>query len=167
MVSTAEHCVCVKVLGRANFTLAVDFKALLGVLGHGNYPRLVLDLGECLLMDSTFLGVLAGFGLKSSQVVSNHGPAVSIELLNPNQRVRDLLENVGILELFKVFEGAFTASGTVTGYSNPATPSRLETTRTCLEAHKTLMTINPDNAAKFKDVAQFLADDLRKQSQQS
>ena len=33
--------------------------------------------------------------------------------------------------------------------------------RTCLDAHQTLMEINPANIPKFKDVAQFLADDLK------
>jgi hypothetical protein len=31
-----------------------------------------------------------------------------------------------------------------------------------LEAHKTLMGIKPENEQKFKDVAQFLADDLKR-----
>jgi len=44
-----------------------------------------------------------------------------------------------------------------------AGPTRLETSRTCLEAHETLMKINPDNVPKFKDVTQFFAEDLKKQ----
>jgi hypothetical protein len=43
----------------------------------------------------------------------------------------------------------------------PANPSRVEITRTCLEAHQTLMAMNPDNVARFKDVTQFLAEDLK------
>jgi len=35
-------------------------------------------------------------------------------------------------------------------------------TRACLEAHETLMAINPENVARFKDVAMFLAEDLAK-----
>lgn len=34
--------------------------------------------------------------------------------------------------------------------------------RTSLEAHQTLMKINPANIPKFKDVAEFLAEDLKK-----
>ena len=40
-------------------------------------------------------------------------------------------------------------------------PSHEQITRTSLEAHQTLMAMNPDNVARFKDVTQFLAEDLR------
>jgi hypothetical protein len=36
-------------------------------------------------------------------------------------------------------------------------------TEVSLEAHKLLMEVNPDNVPKFKDVAQFLAEDLERQ----
>jgi hypothetical protein len=35
-------------------------------------------------------------------------------------------------------------------------------TEACLEAHRTLMNVNPGNVAKFKDVTQFLAEDLKR-----
>ena len=41
-------------------------------------------------------------------------------------------------------------------------PTKEEVTRNCLEAHRTLMNINPANIPKFKEVAQFMADDLKK-----
>jgi len=36
-------------------------------------------------------------------------------------------------------------------------------TEASLEAHKLLMEVNPDNVPKFKDVAQFLAEDMERQ----
>ena len=45
-------------------------------------------------------------------------------------------------------------------------PTREEMSQTCLEAHQLLMKINPDNIPKFKDVTQFLAEDLRKLKEQ-
>jgi hypothetical protein len=44
----------------------------------------------------------------------------------------------------------------------PASPTQEEVTRNCLEAHRTLMDIHPENVARFKDVAAFLAEDLKK-----
>jgi hypothetical protein len=35
-------------------------------------------------------------------------------------------------------------------------------THACIEAHQILMDISPANAAKFKDVTQFLAEGLKK-----
>ena len=42
----------------------------------------------------------------------------------------------------------------------PASP--VELARTCLKAHLTLMGLSPENEQKFKDVAQFLAEDLKR-----
>ena len=44
-------------------------------------------------MDSTFLGVLAGFGLKRNPNGSSDG--CGIELLNASARVTELLDNLG------------------------------------------------------------------------
>ncbi len=54
----------IRIEGRANFNSSVDFKALINGLVEKGYCRFVLDLTDCVLMDSTFLGVLAGLGMK-------------------------------------------------------------------------------------------------------
>ncbi len=51
-------------------------------------------------MDSTFLGVLAGFGLANNPDAAPDKR--EIELLNPSARVRELLDNLGVLSLFNV-----------------------------------------------------------------
>ena len=87
----------------------------------------------------------------------------AVELLNPNQRIVELLESLGVLQLFKISQGPFSAPEALEVCSpDPVHPSHVELTRASLEAHQTLMAINPANAAKFKDVALFLAEDLQK-----
>jgi anti-sigma B factor antagonist len=164
-VWVGDRLVCVKVAGRANFSGSVDFKTLVTTLWDKGYHHFVLDLTECLLMDSTFLGVLAGLGLKlndhngQSHNQANNGHA--IELLNPSPRIADLIENLGITHLFDVTRGAATTE-CLTRLDHAATPAdKREVQKTCLEAHKTLMEVNPANVPKFKDVAQFLAEDLK------
>ena len=62
-VMVTDEFACIRIIGRANFTSSIDFKALVTELSQRGFQRFVLDLSECVLMDSTFLGVLAGFGL--------------------------------------------------------------------------------------------------------
>ena len=110
-------------------------------------------------MDSTFLGVLAGLGIKYPHN-GNDNPA--FDLLNPNNRIADLLENLGVMHLFHIVRG-LTPGCQMQGVEHTAAQDdEKEVTRTCLEAHETLMKLNPDNVPKFRDVAEFLADDLRK-----
>ena len=128
-VSVGEKCVCVKIAGRANFTSSVDFKTLIQELLLKGYNYVVLDLTDCVLMDSTFLGVLAGFGLKLSAPLGE-GTAGTLELYNPNPRIAELLENLGVLHLFKVAEGPVALpEKTEPRDHSPADASREEVSR--------------------------------------
>lgn len=161
LVSVVDPVACVKVTGRANFSVSVGFKTLIHELYERGFRIFLLDLTECLIMDSTFLGVLSGFAMKLADK-DTHSKTPCVQLLNTNERVRALLENLGVEKLFKYRTG-----------DNPfdpdfedATPddsshTKAEVSRTCLEAHETLMLINPQNVPKFKDVTRFLAEDLK------
>jgi hypothetical protein len=84
-----------------------------------------------------------------------------IELLNCNMRVTELLENLGALHLFKTLSGSLNLPDDVkTCTPESIHPTHEQITRTSLEAHQTLMAVNPENVARFKDVTQFLAEDL-------
>jgi len=162
LVSIGERSAMVQISGRANFTSSVDFKTLLDQLLQRGYTCFILDLTECVLMDSTFLGVLAGFGLKLNTPQTDKIER-TIQLYNPNGRISELLENLGVLHLFKVTEGQVkTPDGAPANDVKTTNASREEVTKTCLEAHQTLMDINPGNVTRFKDVTAFLADDLKK-----
>jgi anti-anti-sigma regulatory factor len=160
-VAVAEQVALVKISGRASFNCSVDFKTLVYELRDRGCRKFVLDLGECPIIDSTFLGILAGFGLKLSETPGEQQAAVT--LLNPNSRILDLLDNLGVAHLFCVVRGEDPLSEKCRELRRREGDSgKVETTRTCLEAHETLMKINPANVPKFKDVARFMAEDLKR-----
>lgn len=159
-VLVGKNFACVKIAGRANFTSSPDFKTLLEGLSQKGFGHFIIDLSGCMLMDSTFLGILSGFGLKLNP--TGAPDKCGVELLNPNARVHELLENLGAIHLFKITVGALQLPDDVkTSTPESINPSREEITRTSLEAHQTLMAVNPENFARFKDVTQFLAEDLK------
>lgn len=161
-VLVGEQFACVRITGRANFASSIDFRTLLTELRQKGYNYFVLDLSECMLMDSTFLGVLAGFGLRMNPAQKPPCGA-AIELLNPSPRITEVLENLGVIHLFKLAQGQRVSPDHTGSCVVPqATPTKEEMTRACLEAHQTLMQINPENICKFKEVAAFLAEDLKK-----
>src|ERR1035438_497085 len=110
LVWAGEKCSCIRIIGRANFISSVDFKSLIHELLQRGHSYFMFDLAECALMDSTFLGVLAGFGLKLSGSNGDQGPH-GIELFNPNPRVTELLETMGVLHLFTTTQGSFNPPG--------------------------------------------------------
>src|ERR1051326_8616003 len=92
VVSVGDKNAWIRISGRASFNSSVDFKLLVNNLSQKGFSRFVLDLTDCPLMDSTFLGVLAGLGLKFG-AARNGNAHPSLELLHPNARILDLLEN--------------------------------------------------------------------------
>ena len=150
--------VCVKISGRANFATSVDFKRLVTEARTHGAQRFLVDLAACPIMDSTFLGVLASLGMQLSadDLPPEQRP---IELLNPTPKVADLIDNLGVLHLFRVVQGKDLENLCYTAVESAGT-TKLELSRNCLEAHQVLMDLNPENVAKFKDVAKFFAEDV-------
>lgn len=147
-----------RINGRANVKCSPQFKRLLQELYQRGVTRFVLDLSRCDLMDSTFLGVLLGFAIKTP--AGPDGPP-KVELYRIHERVRNLFETLGVLEYFSlretlVLDGVEYEPACVDGMS----ATKNEIAATSLEAHKDLMAVNPANVPRFKDVVKFLEEDL-------
>ena len=154
--------ICLKIAGKATFLQSMDFKRVVTELSDRGYERFHIDLAECQTMDSTFLGVLAGVGLKYHSSSQGQNTTGLVKILNPSERIADLLDNLGISHLFDIEKGVCPFEcGDFSEIENDDADKK-ELTRNCLEAHQTLMNICPDNVIKFKDVANFLAEDLKK-----
>ena len=148
----------VRITGRANCLSSVSFKRVINSLIERGRRVFTLDLSDCQLMDSTFLGVLVGL----NRTLGQAGPDGGFSLYKPTETVRVLLDNLGILELFSTAESlgqAETAEPVEVGEAS----DKIELTHTSLEAHLTLIDVNPGNEAKFKEVTRFLEEDLKRQ----
>jgi len=157
-VCVRDHVACVRISGRANFTSSVDFKKLLQQLQDDGCTEIVLDLTDCVIMDSTFLGVLASAATKCD-AARQAGRKCAIELFHPTERVLELLDNLGVLNLFTILNDA-PQLGTFRCVDEGNT-TRIELNRTCLEAHKTLMSTSAENERRFKDATEFFEKNLR------
>jgi anti-anti-sigma factor len=161
-VAVFDRTVCVQVSGRADFTCTVDLQKLITELWERGYAHFMFDLRGCRMMDSTFLGVLTDISLQLSNGAGGAGQSHPIELLNANPRITETLESLGVAQLFQICDSAAPLSDKFEPLSQGAPASPVELARTCLKAHQTLIALNPENAQRFKDVAQFMAEDLHR-----
>ena len=160
MVAVRDQVVFIKINGRGDFNLSLDLRKLIDELRLRGYCRFVFELSDCVMMDSTFLGILSGEGLKSCGSIVAPGPA--LELMNPIPRIAETLENLGVAHLFKITHCPDSLAVKYEALAETDDKSKTEVTRNCLDAHKTLMDVNPANVHRFKDVADFLAQDLKR-----
>jgi len=168
----------VKVVGRGSFQNSGCLKAFYLQLLKEGIHRFVVDLETCTYLDSTFLGILLGLGLKVKDANNGHG---RLHILNASPRNLELLKNLGLDRLIHI-QGKDDpdAMGNGAGIPNGRGPSssdlhavekkleevacpvptRQEAAPTILEAHEALMEFDARNIPKFKDVVEFLREDL-------
>lgn len=144
--------------GRANVACSVLFKNVVKHLRSENVDQIFLFLESCLLMDSTFLGVLAQQGVASSGDLSER--SANIILVTPSERVLDLIENLGVLESFQVEEAKPDIDFAFQEVPNQSDSDIREITLTSLEAHRTLIELNEENRARFDGVTSLLEKEL-------
>lgn len=152
-----------RVEGKGTFQNSIEVKRCFQSVIASGTKDFVVDLDRCPMMDSTFLGTLTGAALNLRE---SGGGGLSV--LNANERNRHLLTSLGldhILEL-DVDGTAWVAErklvsnelAQVDGQTAPV--GKEEQARQVLQAHQALTQANPDNACKFRDVIQFLEDEL-------
>lgn len=161
-VCVTDQTVFLRVEGPGNMHCSPDFKRVILELAQKGRTDFIIDLSRCPTTDSTFLGVLIGLVVKGPPP-GWKGPWPQLRFYQPTERVRSQIENVGISGYLKLAEGVEPPTAPFTPVEGAAAgPSKLEKAKTSLEAHQTLMEANPANVPKFKDVVQFLAEDLKK-----
>jgi len=172
VVGVSGQRVFVKVHGKANSQNGQPFCQFSNEIIKRGFREFVVDLAECSYMDSTFLGVLAGISLRLMPLNGR------IHLANLNPRCGETVASLGIDRLSTVdtcdFRMPASANGdqfpppdTLQPLAAPQTgPANAESKARCaemmIEAHRTLMQIDPQNIPKFKDCVRFLAEDLEK-----
>jgi anti-anti-sigma regulatory factor len=172
--SAARMSVCVKspsawvkIVGRADYHFSEALKKLVHGLRQRDCSRFLLEFTDCNFMDSTFAGTLSRLGREFAQA-RNDNPAPSLSLVNANQRVADTLDNLGVIHLFQLLkEGAPDDAEFQPVETGAGKPDRTQLNRVILDAHCELVDINPANFEKFKDVLQYLEEDLKKMEGES
>ena len=146
----------IKVEGRATFEYGPPLRTLAKNLENEIFERISVDLRECTGMDSTFMGLLAMLGLRARKINA------VMEILNANEMNVGLLGGLGLEKLFK-FSVRDTADEKDKDWKKTETQSdKLSTAEAVVDAHDTLMDVDPGNIPKFERVVDFAKKDLDK-----
>jgi anti-sigma B factor antagonist len=147
----------VRIQGRGSFKIAAPMKQFIAEITHKKSITLVaIDLKNCIGMDSTFMGVLAGLSgrLKSENV--------SLELINLSEKNQKLLTTLGVDKVLSFYknDNGLEASEQKTESLPTDTASKKEMAETALTAHQNLVKISDENQPRFKRVIEFLKEDV-------
>ena len=158
--------ICVRVVGRGTFQNSQPLQQFALEMIEQGHRDFVVDIGGCPGMDSTFVGVLAGIGLRLRQQGT---PVNQMHVVNVNHRNCELLQTLGMDRLFcieKPLEAAPSA-GPLTDVPLEKLPDSAsegrarsldkdETTNLMLDAHDNLVRADERNAPRFGGVTEML-----------
>ena len=154
LVGTSDRTVCVRVEGKGSFLNSTGLKEFTKEMINRGYREFVVDLKSCPVMDSTFMGTLAGVALRLRELGQGQ-----IRVVNLNERNFDLLGNLGLDQLFSIDGEPVPVPASDKPLSSGPVDKEVQA-KTMLDAHTELVEANPDNVAKFKDVIEYLKQDL-------
>lgn len=152
-----DHSVWLRVSGRGTFLTSAGMKEYSRRMIQKGHRAFVIDLANCELMDSTFMGTMAGIALRLRELGSG-----GLTVLHANTRNRSLLENLGLDHLFatELAEGMSLAPQQVAKETLPPAGTDAVTQQaTILSAHEALVEADPGNEERFKDVLDLLKQD--------
>lgn len=157
LVGLTDKVVWVRVEGKGSFLNSAGVKDFTKEMINRGHREFVVDLKNCPVMDSTFMGTLAGVALRLRELGQGH-----LHVINLNERNHDLLSNLGLDQLFSIDDLPAKSGEEPAGRALDSTPEPDRTARaeTMLEAHEALVEASPENLTKFKDVLEYLKQDL-------
>ena len=164
LVAIYKECAFVRVLKRGSFKTSPALKKFGASAIERGCREFIVDMDDCLSMDSTFMGVVAGLALRLRRDVGGE-----MVLINLSAKTGALLETLGPNRLVKMqVAGALTDElkerlTHIGGLSQLDTShaSRKLTAETMLAAHEDLIKASPENLPKFQDVLAYLKEDLK------
>jgi anti-sigma B factor antagonist len=159
LVGVTNRAVYVRVAGKGSFQNSPALKEFSKQMLERGFRNFVVDLQGCSVMDSTFMGTLAGIALRLREFGNG-----TLLVRNANERNWDLLRNLGLNNLFDVQSKAADLTESVVEAA-PLDADRVvgrnDQAECMIEAHEALVDADPENLARFKDVLEYLKQDLR------
>ncbi|MDZ4200220.1 MAG: STAS domain-containing protein [Kiritimatiellia bacterium] len=162
LVWIQDRSAVVRVQGRGSFKLGAALREFATSAMAAGADRLILDLEVCVGMDSTFMGVVAGLAL--NQNTQGTGRVI---FTNLTERTRHLLCTLGLDRFVDLHMAGQTPEDLAAALVPPRAPkeaavrdSGAPLSKTILDAHEALVSLDAENLGRFRDVLEFLRKDV-------
>ncbi|MCK9315492.1 MAG: STAS domain-containing protein [Verrucomicrobia bacterium] len=160
-VARSESCVVIKISGRANSNSSQNFKRLLTDEWKKGVRQFILDLSECTIMDSTFLGIMVHF-VESAQSASKT-ESVSVALFEPIPCILDLIEDLGASSLFNVLDAHDKSNLKFSDIPTESVADKRTLLQNSILAHQTLLKLitNPGKRDSIQGLIELMETELQ------
>jgi anti-sigma B factor antagonist len=148
----------VRVEGKGSFLNSGNLKEFAQEMVSRGYREFIIDLENCAMMDSTFMGTMAGVALRLKELGQGH-----LHVVHCGVRSHELLTGLGLDQIFEIHTNGANAPQCDLLKNEPmsnAEAMKREQAKTMLEAHQALCDAAPENFSRFKDVLDYLKQDL-------
>lgn len=154
-----DDIVVIRISGRGSFHNSMELRRLADAMTAGNKKtKFIVDMEDCITMDSTFMGVLASIGLKQLKAT-----AEKLVVVNANSQNVRLLDTLGLSQFItvrKTPQDAPKVSDEEFQCLIREDISRTDRIIHMIEAHKNLCEADPTNNLRFESVLKYLHDSL-------
>jgi anti-anti-sigma regulatory factor len=162
-VGTNGPAVWVRLEGKGSFLNSGSLKEFAQEMVNRGYREFIVDLQNCVMMDSTFMGTLAGVALRLKELGNGH-----LHVVHCGLRSRELLSGLGLDQIFDIHSEGVAAPA-CSDLDNDEAPhvspdEKREQAQTMLDAHEALCEAAPENFTRFKDVLDYLKQDLHQKT---
>ena len=158
LVGVNGPAVWVRVEGKGNFLNSGSLKEFAQAMVNRGYREFIIDLENCAMMDSTFMGTMAAVALRLKELGQGH-----LHVVHCGERSHELLSGLGLDQIFDIHSNGAAAPECEAMRDEArvaADAQKKERTETMLEAHEALCQAAPENLSRFKDVLDYLKQDL-------
>jgi anti-sigma B factor antagonist len=154
LVTGADRIVLVRIEGKGSFENSTALRDFSKEMIHRGAREFILDLRNCPVMDSTFMGTLAAISLWLRELGEG-----GLSVVNLNERNAESLLSLGLYQLLNVRVSAIREDGQALPIPLKE-EDRTPRAQTMLEAHEALIKTASENLPKFKDLIQYLKEEL-------
>jgi anti-anti-sigma regulatory factor len=149
--------------GKGSFLNSGNLKEFAREMLDRGYREFVVDLGDCAMMDSTFMGTMASVALRLKELGQGH-----LHIVHCKNRSQELLSGLGLDQIFDIHANG-AGGPEYEALNQPSSDQSPEAQKkgraeTMLEAHEALCEAASENIFRFKDVLDFLRQDLHRET---